>query len=74
MANLIATGLLGLLIIWSISKILAWRKAYTAAKSTKFPVFSSPVHLTDVWWLMLYTLLVPFLNLLPSTWKNPWLP
>ena len=29
------------------------------------------VHINDTWWLMVYTLLVPILNLLPSSWKKP---
>ena len=42
MATVMATAFLGLIIVGTLFKVFTWRKAYTIAKTTNPPVFSSP--------------------------------
>ncbi|KAF2184213.1 cytochrome P450 [Zopfia rhizophila CBS 207.26] len=55
-------------------KLSTWRKNYKAAEKAGFRTFYSPVYYADLWWLVLHTFLVPYLELLPKSWKQPWLP
>lgn len=32
------------------------------------------VHISDAWWLMIYPMVVPYLEKLPTSWTTPWLP
>ncbi|TVY13635.1 Cytochrome P450 2J3 [Lachnellula arida] len=76
MAGISSTILAGLgcLVALGLSlQVSKWRRNYRIALSTGFPVFYSPIHISSVWWMMLYPVLMPILKLLPQSWTSPWL-
>ncbi|KAF2187597.1 cytochrome P450 [Zopfia rhizophila CBS 207.26] len=74
MKHIILTTIACIIAASLFRKVLAWRKNLKAAQTAGFPTFYSPVHIQDVWWLTLHKFLVPYLELLPKSWKQPWLP
>ncbi|KAI9712831.1 MAG: hypothetical protein M1820_001453 [Bogoriella megaspora] len=63
-------GLVALALVLQVSK---WRRNYQAALRMGFPVFYSPIHISSVWWMLLYPVLIPLLDKLPKRWTCPWL-
>lgn len=62
-----------LLLCYTALKVWKWRQNYLKARSTGFPTFYSPVHVTDFWWLVIQPVAVPLVQRLPSSLTFPWL-
>lgn len=72
LSNLLLSAAL-VAIVGGWMKILAWRNNYRVAEKTGFRTFYSPIHITDMWWLVLYPLLRHLLKLCPESWYKNWL-
>ena len=75
MVSNIATVISTLMICGVGSQLFRWRRNYNLAKRTGLPVHLSPVHVKDVWWLVVQDLLIPIIQaVLPRAYYQHWLP
>ncbi|KAI9692657.1 MAG: hypothetical protein M1820_009491 [Bogoriella megaspora] len=73
MAGVLLTSLVCVVGAAVLSTLWKWRQNYKIALKTGFPVFYSPIHISDPLWVVLSPMLVPVLEFLPQAWTSPWL-
>ena len=63
----------GLLVAYAVYTYRCFQTNLAAAKQSGLPYLVQPIWTFNRFWLVTHRLWLPFINLLPRSWLNPWI-
>lgn len=73
MVSYVAVAFLGLTAAYLVNTYRCFATNLAAAKRSGLPYICMPVYTFNRFWLVTHRLWLPFINLLPKSWLQPWI-